>query len=130
MTERSKTMSLPPLIGDVRLLVYLFVGFRLIMAMVYQPYVFEVYEPDDGEYTPTTLERGMSTFGDLPSKSYGIQHLITLCCHELQRIGQFFQKTRIGKFHSSLYNLLYAILPNDYKRFSPFLFPESQDQGR
>lgn len=58
-------MSLPPLIGDVRLLVYLFVGFRLIMAMVYQPYVFEVYEPDDGEYTPTTLERGMSTFGDL-----------------------------------------------------------------
>jgi hypothetical protein len=50
------------LLADFRLLVYLFIGFRLVMAMVYQPYVFEVLEEDQ---TPTTIERGMSNFGDL-----------------------------------------------------------------
>ncbi len=65
MTDSTNRMRLPPLIADTRLLVYLFVGFRLVMAMVYQPYAFEVYELDQGQYVPTTLERGLSTFGDL-----------------------------------------------------------------
>jgi hypothetical protein len=50
------------LLGDFRLLVYLFVVFRLVMGLVYQPYTFDLYEKDG---TPTTVERGMSSFGDL-----------------------------------------------------------------
>ncbi|NDJ74785.1 MAG: hypothetical protein GYB65_00885 [Chloroflexi bacterium] len=74
MSDRPAQRDLPigfELLSDLRLLVYLFVGFRLILAMVYQPYVFDVFEQhtDDitGEvtYTPTTIERGMSHFGDL-----------------------------------------------------------------
>jgi hypothetical protein len=62
MTSERDTLSLTNLMTDFRLLVYLFVGFRLIMALVYQPYVFNLYN-EKGE--STTVERGMSTFGDL-----------------------------------------------------------------
>jgi len=62
MNKPSQPLSLPQLLADFRLLVYLFAGFRLIMAMVYQPYVFELYQEDR---TPITIERGMSNFGDL-----------------------------------------------------------------
>jgi hypothetical protein len=64
-------LTFPGLLADFRLLIYLFVGFRLVMAMVYQPYAFDVYEKEDDAisaqetYAPTTLERGMSNFGDL-----------------------------------------------------------------
>jgi hypothetical protein len=57
-----QSLTLPGLLTDFRLLVYLFVGFRLVLAMVYQPYVFDVFEEDG---TPVTIERGMSNFGDL-----------------------------------------------------------------
>jgi len=65
MTEQTNRTRLPSLVADLRLLVYLFVGFRLVMAMVYQPYAFDVYELDAGEFVPATIERGLSTFGDL-----------------------------------------------------------------
>lgn len=54
----STTLDLP---GDFRLLLYLFIGFRLMMAVVYQPYTFDLYEADG---TPTLAERGMTSFGD------------------------------------------------------------------
>lgn len=49
------------LLADFRLLIYLFVGLRLMLAMVYQPYMFERYDAD-GLYSP--VERGLSAFGD------------------------------------------------------------------
>lgn len=49
------------LLTDFRLLLYLFIGFRLIMGIVYQPHTTEFVE-DDG--TPAIIEQGMSTFGD------------------------------------------------------------------
>lgn len=49
------------LLADFRLLLYLFIGFRLTMAIVYQPYTFDLYEADG---TPTLAERGMTSFGD------------------------------------------------------------------
>jgi hypothetical protein len=69
MSERHEPLTIPALLSDFRLLVYLFVGFRLVLAMVYQPYTFDVYDqqgdPPDVTYTPTTIERGLSHFGDL-----------------------------------------------------------------
>jgi len=62
---RPESLTIPLLLTDFRLLLYLFIGFRLILAMVYQPYVFEVYEKEGEQYTPITFERGMSIFGDL-----------------------------------------------------------------
>lgn len=59
MSEREEPYGL---LSDFRLLLYLFIGFRVALALVYQPYVFELYEKDG---SPTTVERGMSTFGDL-----------------------------------------------------------------
>ena len=50
------------LLGDFRLLIYLFLGFRLVMALVYQPYLFKTQDVDGA---PRNIERGMSTFGDL-----------------------------------------------------------------
>jgi hypothetical protein len=50
------------LLADFRLLLYLFIGFRLIMGIVYQPYTFDLYEKNGA---PTIVERGMSSFGDL-----------------------------------------------------------------
>jgi hypothetical protein len=49
------------LLADFRLLLYLFIGFRLALAIVYQPYTFNLYEQDG---TPTTVERGLSAGGD------------------------------------------------------------------
>ena len=49
------------LLTDFRLLLYLFIGFRLIMAIVYQPHTTALVE-DDG--TPAIIEQGMSMFGD------------------------------------------------------------------
>lgn len=49
------------LLGDFRLLVYLFVGLRLMLAIVYQPYTLERYDAE-GLYSP--VERGLSTFGN------------------------------------------------------------------
>ncbi len=54
--------SAPPLWADFRLLIYLFIAFRLTMGLVYQPFVFRLNEEDG---TPATVERGMSSFGDL-----------------------------------------------------------------
>lgn len=56
MTERSG------LLGDFRLLLYLFVAFRLVMMMVYQPATYDLY---DKEGAPVVVERGMSNYGDL-----------------------------------------------------------------
>jgi hypothetical protein len=42
----------PPLLRDGRLLLYLFVGLRLMLALIYQPYMIG------------NVERGLSTFGD------------------------------------------------------------------
>lgn len=50
------------LIKDTRLLLILFVMLRLIMAVVYQPYLFEVYDEAGDVYR---LERGLSTWGDM-----------------------------------------------------------------
>jgi hypothetical protein len=50
------------LLADFRLLLYLFIGFRLIMGIVYQPYTFDLYEKNGA---PAIVERGMSSFGDL-----------------------------------------------------------------
>ena len=58
----AESLEMAGLLGDFRLLVYLFVVFRLVLAMVYQPYVFDLYTKE-GE--PTTVERGLSNFGDL-----------------------------------------------------------------
>lgn len=44
--------SIPGLLGDLRLLLILFVGFRLMMALVYQPLIVN------------TVERGLSAGGD------------------------------------------------------------------
>ncbi len=46
---------------DFRLLLYLFVGLRLTLAFVYQPFVAEVYEADG---TPLVVEQGMTNQGD------------------------------------------------------------------
>jgi hypothetical protein len=59
---RHDGLTIGGLLGDFRLLIYLFLGFRLIMALVYQPYLFETFNEDG---TPRDIERGMSTFGDL-----------------------------------------------------------------
>ena len=53
-------MNKSPL-ADFRLLLYLFIGLRLTLAVVYQPYNFELYEEDG---TPTLAERGLTSFGD------------------------------------------------------------------
>ncbi|RPI99684.1 MAG: hypothetical protein EHM39_06090, partial [Chloroflexi bacterium] len=60
-----------PLWADFRLLMYLFIAFRLTMGLVYQPFIFRLNE-DDG--TPAAVERGMSSFGDL-RYFYGMVHL-------------------------------------------------------
>lgn len=60
MTEHTET-SAPNLLADFRLLLCLFIVFRLTLALVYQPYTFDLYQ-DDG--TPRTVQRGLSTFGD------------------------------------------------------------------
>lgn len=49
------------LLTDFRLLLYLFIGFRLTMAVVYQPYTFELCEADGA---PALAERGLTSFGD------------------------------------------------------------------
>ena len=49
------------LFADFRLLVFLFIGLRLMLAMVYQPYTLERYDAE-GLYGP--VERGLTTFGD------------------------------------------------------------------
>ncbi|MBN1678713.1 MAG: DUF2029 domain-containing protein [Anaerolineae bacterium] len=59
---RRESLAAAGLLADFRLLLYLFIGFRLTMAIVYQPYVFDLFE-ENGD--PTTIERGMSHFGDL-----------------------------------------------------------------
>lgn len=53
--------AVPGLLADFRLLLYLFIGFRLALGIVYQPYTFDLYEQ---EGTPTTIERGLSASGD------------------------------------------------------------------
>ncbi len=58
MTETSR----PGLLADFQLLLYLFVAFRLVMMMVYQPAIYELYDKDG---TPVVVERGMSNYGDL-----------------------------------------------------------------
>jgi hypothetical protein len=58
----SEAVSSAGLLGDFRLLLYLFIGFRLIMGIVYQPFAFDLYGKDG---TPAIAERGMSSFGDL-----------------------------------------------------------------
>lgn len=50
------------LLSDFRLLLYLFVGFRLSMAIVYQPYTFDLFKKDG---SPTVIERGLSASGDM-----------------------------------------------------------------
>lgn len=50
------------LLDDFRLLLILVVVFRLTFGIVYQPATFDLYT---GEGAPQTVERGMSTFGDL-----------------------------------------------------------------
>ncbi|MBI5960974.1 MAG: hypothetical protein HY866_19705 [Chloroflexi bacterium] len=67
MSKPPKTTPSSPVtqfewLADFRLLLYLFIGFRLLMGVVYQPYTFERYKQDG---SPTVIERGMSTFGDL-----------------------------------------------------------------
>lgn len=52
----------PPLLGDFRLLVMLFIVFRVALGVVYQPVVFDLYT-DDGQ--PQAVERGLSAQGDL-----------------------------------------------------------------
>ncbi|MBN1201175.1 MAG: hypothetical protein JXJ20_04900 [Anaerolineae bacterium] len=64
----TSSLTAAGLLADFRLLLYLFIGFRLVLTMVYQPYVFEVYERSgengDTTYEATVIERGMSLFGD------------------------------------------------------------------
>jgi hypothetical protein len=48
-------------LADFRLLLYLFVGLRLALAFVYQPFILDLYEADG---TPAVAERGMTSFGD------------------------------------------------------------------
>lgn len=70
-TAQPHTLGTSNLLSDFRLLVYLFVGFRLVLAMVYQPYAFDVFElsEEGGDaaavYSPLVIERGLSNFGDL-----------------------------------------------------------------
>ncbi|MBN2305422.1 MAG: hypothetical protein JXQ72_13135 [Anaerolineae bacterium] len=59
--SHSGASSALDLLSDFRLLLYLFFGFRLTMAIVYQPYTFDLYEQSG---VPTLAERGMSSFGD------------------------------------------------------------------
>jgi hypothetical protein len=47
--------------ADFRLLLYLFVGLRLTLAFVYQPFVFDLYEKNGA---PAVVEQGMTSFGD------------------------------------------------------------------
>jgi hypothetical protein len=54
-------MSVADVLVDFRLLLYLFVGLRLMLAFVYQPFIFDLYEADG---TPAIAERGMTSFGD------------------------------------------------------------------
>ncbi len=49
------------LLADFRLLLYLFIGFRLVMVIAYQPHTAAVFEEDGA---PAIIEQGMSTFGD------------------------------------------------------------------
>lgn len=49
------------LLGDFRVLIALFVALRLMLAMVYQPYLIERY---DAAGEPSPVERGLSAFGD------------------------------------------------------------------
>jgi hypothetical protein len=58
----SEGASAAGMLADFRLLLCLFIGFRLIMGIVYQPYVFDLYAQDGA---PAIAERGMSSFGDL-----------------------------------------------------------------
>ncbi len=67
MSEFRASRQLPTLsilLLDFRLLLALFVGFRLMLAMVYQPYTFEAYRLQDGVLVRETFERGLSAFGD------------------------------------------------------------------
>lgn len=57
---RSNT-TIPDMLADFRLLLYLFIGLRLLLAFVYQPFVFNLYEEDG---TPTVVEQGLTSFGD------------------------------------------------------------------
>ncbi len=49
--------AIPALLADFRLLLYLFIGFRLAWGIVYQPYTFDRYET-------APIERGLSAGGD------------------------------------------------------------------
>lgn len=60
-TKSRETLTIGGLLSDFRVLLYLFLGFRLLMAMAYQPYEYKLYEADG---KPVVLERGLSTFGD------------------------------------------------------------------
>ena len=52
-------MSEEPLGRDFRTLLYLFIGLRLILLIVYQP---QILETDDSELP--VIERGLSYLGD------------------------------------------------------------------
>ena len=62
-SSRTESGALPPsLLGDFRLMVMLFVVFRMALAVVYQPAVFDLY---DEKGQPQAVERGLSAQGDL-----------------------------------------------------------------
>lgn len=63
MADRESRSGLPAIFLDFRLLILLFLGLRLTLAIVYQPALVSVGEAD-GTITP--VERGLSAFGDLP----------------------------------------------------------------
>lgn len=64
-SRREPQRHLTSLVDDLRLLLYVFVAFRLILVMVYQPQIVEVSEFSGESYTPLTVERGLSQLGDL-----------------------------------------------------------------
>ncbi len=63
MTDQGERSGLPAIFFDFRLLILLFLGLRLTLAIVYQPALVSV---GDGQGVAISVERGLSAFGDLP----------------------------------------------------------------
>ncbi len=63
MNTSTTELHAPQWWADVRVLVLLFVGLRLTLAVVYQPALWHVRS---AEGAPLSIQQGLSTYGDLP----------------------------------------------------------------